>query len=105
MIDHVRCRPSEGGGRIIAEGQDAGIGNLLGQKVSQPKGLGLRMGPGVDGIATQSMHGDDAEGNHTPVRCWQPLPVVRDGSRNVAYSMVDADTDPLGGYTTDNAIL
>jgi hypothetical protein len=37
VIDHVRSRLSEGCGDVVTKGHDAGIGNLLGKKIFQPK--------------------------------------------------------------------
>lgn len=44
---------------IITEGHDAGIRDLLREKVSQPELLGLRVSPGGEGIAAEAMDGYD----------------------------------------------
>ena len=60
VIDHVRRRFSEGCGSVIAKGHDTSIGNLLGKEVFQPERVRFWVGPGVDGIASESMHSDNA---------------------------------------------
>ena len=57
MVDHLRRRPSKGQGGIVAEGHDAGIGNLLREEVFQPKRLRFGVCPGGEGIAAEAVDG------------------------------------------------
>ena len=59
MVNHLRRRLPKCRGRVVAEGHDARIGDLLGKEVLQPECLRFRVCPGVDGIATEAVHGHD----------------------------------------------
>jgi hypothetical protein len=62
MINHLRRRLSKCRGRIVAEGHDARIGDLLGKEVFQPELLRLRVCPGGDGVAAEAVDGHDTKG-------------------------------------------
>lgn len=62
MINYLRRRLSEGRVGIIAESHDTGVRDLLREEIFQPKGLRLRMCPGVDGIAAEAVDGHNTEG-------------------------------------------
>lgn len=64
MIDYLRCRFGEGGRGVIAKSQDTGIGNLLREEVFEPEGICLWVGPGVNGIAAQTVNRDNAVVTH-----------------------------------------
>lgn len=56
MIDDIGCRPAERGRRIVAEGEYAGVLNLVRQQVLEPELVRLGMCPGFDGVAAQAVH-------------------------------------------------
>ena len=60
MVNHFRRRLREGGCRIVAKSQDTGVGDSLWQEVFLPERDGRGMGSGVDGVAAETMHRDDA---------------------------------------------
>lgn len=62
MTNHPRRRLSERGVGVVAKGHDAGIGDLQGQEIFQPECLRLRVCPGLDRVATESVHGHDTRG-------------------------------------------
>src|ERR1700761_1666282 len=59
MINDLRRRLSKRHVGIVAEGHDAGIGDLLGEEISQPELLRFRVCPGAEGIAAEAMDGHD----------------------------------------------
>ena len=62
MVNHLRRRLSKCRGRVVAEGHDAGFGDLLRQKIFQPELLRLRVCPGDDGIAAEAVDGHNTKG-------------------------------------------
>lgn len=59
MVNHLRRRLSKGYGRVVAEGYNARIRNLLGKEVLQLEGLRLRACPSVGGVAAEAVDGDN----------------------------------------------
>jgi hypothetical protein len=62
MINHRRRRLSKRGVGVVAEGHDAGIGDLPEQDISQPECLRLQVCPSLDRVAVESVHGHDTKG-------------------------------------------
>jgi hypothetical protein len=61
VVNRLRHRLSKGCGRVVAEGHDTRIGDLLGKEVLQPEGLRLRVCPSVDGITAEAVDGDNTK--------------------------------------------
>lgn len=62
VVDDIGGGLAESSRGIVAEGEDAGILDLMRQEVFEPECIRIGVCPGCNGIAAQAVHGDYAEG-------------------------------------------
>jgi hypothetical protein len=88
MVHHLRRRLSKCGGRIVAEGHETSVGNLLGKEVFQPEGLRLWVCPGRNGIAAQAVDGHNTKGRLRPAKQIEQEKAAASESSGGTYSTV-----------------